>query len=115
MKKQVACFFEIKEEHLKLLQRFQVEWQDLHSGAPRIEPKRPYGITSDVVMDIAKILDLKFIDENLENDEDQEMDKRLFKLHEETRTALQICLQTLRFEVGTYQFLPNQKQWIKLV
>jgi hypothetical protein len=35
--------FKLTDEHLKLLRRFNVGWQDSESGAPEIDPKRPYG------------------------------------------------------------------------
>lgn len=41
----------------KLLRHSIVGWQDAETGAPGINPKRPYG-NSDVVRDIRKILGL---------------------------------------------------------
>ena len=43
--------FEIKPEHLKLIRRFCIGWQDCEFGAPEIDPKRPYG-NSDVIQDM---------------------------------------------------------------
>lgn len=47
--------FTVTDEHVKLLRRFQVGWQDCETGAPEIDPKRPYG-NSAVPEDIHEIL-----------------------------------------------------------
>ena len=56
--------FEIKEEHLKLLNRSYVSWGDSEFGAACIYPKKPYG-NSDVENDIAKILGWEIKDDEL--------------------------------------------------
>src|ERR1043166_9600468 len=99
--------FEVKPEHIKLIRRMNVGWNDREYGAPEIDPKRPYG-NSDVENDILEILgwktDAKVTIDGLEypiDDDDweipEDLSKKLQKLHEETRTALQICLCTLTF------------------
>ncbi|MCU1325011.1 MAG: hypothetical protein JWN34_381, partial [Bryobacterales bacterium] len=50
--------FFVTSEHLKLLQRMCVGWQDCEYGAPEIDPKRPYG-NSSVEYDILEILGVK--------------------------------------------------------
>jgi hypothetical protein len=47
--------FTVTEDHLKLLRRAYIGWDDCEFGAPGIDPKRPYG-NSDVIGDIAEIL-----------------------------------------------------------
>ncbi len=47
--------FEVKLEHLKLLKRAYVRWEDCEFGAPSIDCKRPYG-NSSVVEDMFEIL-----------------------------------------------------------
>ena len=50
--------FEIKEEHLKLVRRMVIRYDDsCEFGAPSVDPKRPYG-NSDVYKDIARIIKL---------------------------------------------------------
>ena len=90
--------FEIKNEHLELLKRAYVSWEDCEYGAPSINCKRPYG-NSHVEGDIAEIL-------GWECDEDgwlsEEQSAKARTLHEETKTALQIALATQKFETGVY-------------
>jgi hypothetical protein len=51
-------YFTVTDEHLKLLRRTNVGWEDGEFGAPSIDCKRPYG-NSSVYNDIAEILDIK--------------------------------------------------------
>lgn len=89
--------FQIKEEHLKLLKNFNVDWYNSEYGAPMINPKRPYG-NSDVELDIAEILEWEIKNNELSDEQSNEASK----LHEETKIALQICLSLLKFETGLY-------------
>lgn len=84
--------FELKPEHIKLLSSAYIGWNDAEYGAPEIDPKRPYG-NSDVEEDICDILgwDRK---EDLEKARD---------IHVETRVALEIILNTQKFETGIYE------------
>jgi hypothetical protein len=90
--------FELTEQHIKLLRRFYVNWQDTETGAPEIDPKRPYG-NSAVASDIAEILVVKGQDDG-ELADDQVHD--LMALHYETHIALQIVLVTGQFKAGKY-------------
>ena len=76
--------------HLKLLKHMRVDWNNTESGAPMINPKRPYG-NSHVVSDMTELIG-SYGDE-------QEM----MKLHRETADALQIVLVTGKFEIGDYE------------
>jgi hypothetical protein len=127
--------FEIKKEHLKLLQRFIVEWDDCEFGAPAINPKRPYG-NSGVIQDIIEILGVNEIKQgiyeftlfdkkyllkgddkyNLDLDDESELVQVLNFLHQETEIALQICLNLQKFETGIYQLKEdfNTWDWIKV-
>jgi hypothetical protein len=49
--------FTVTDEHLRLLRRAHVFWDEAEFGAPSIDPKRPYG-NSDVRGDMAEILDV---------------------------------------------------------
>ena len=94
--------FELTEQHLRLLQRFNVDYDDaVEYGAPRIDPKRPYG-NSDVVADIANILGW----EGVETDDGLAWPKgtaaRALTIHATTAIALQIVLQTQALEPGRY-------------
>lgn len=99
--------FVLREDHIKLLRRAYVEWDDCETGAPAINPKRPYG-NSSVAMDVAKILGVAIPDE----DEDgakawrqwqNETRGKMLEIHRETETALQVVLSAGTFEPGTYR------------
>jgi hypothetical protein len=102
--------FEIKEEHLLLLQKAYIGWDNCEYGAPSIDCKRPYG-NSDVENDIAEIFGWE-IDEYL-----TEVQSRIARnLHEETKTTLQICLSLQKFETGVYRQTEeyNDRAWEKI-
>jgi len=88
--------FLLREEHLRLLQECYVQWQDDESGAPEIDPKRPYG-NSDVAQDVAEILSVG----------DQDRKEDMLEWHRETELALQIILSTRSFRLGRYELLPS--------
>jgi hypothetical protein len=90
--------FTVTEDHLKLLRRAGVGWDDCEFGAPAIDCKRPYG-NSDVIGDIAEIF-------GAETDADgeipPEVEEAYTRLHAETAIALQIALATGEFRAGRY-------------
>lgn len=90
--------FELKQEHLDLLKRAWVSWEDCEYGAPAINCKRPYG-NSDVEEDIAEILGWTLRDDELTSSQREEA----ATLHKETQTALQVILSTQSFELGVYE------------
>ena len=94
--------FTLKPEHIKLLSRATVTWFDIETGAPAIDPKRPYG-NSAVELDVADIIGLTVdvcpkCGEALNDDYEAAM----LALHRETETALQIVLCTQSFTPGRY-------------
>ncbi len=103
--------FTITEDHLKLLKRMYVGWQDSEYGAPEIDPKRPYG-NSSVAIDIYEILGWEInTDEEISNS----LREKCFSIHKETQMVLQILLQS-----GTFDILGNYKNcscsnyhWVK--
>ncbi len=116
--------FEMKEEHLKLLQNMYVGWNDCEFGAPEIDPKRPYG-NSNVIQDMLELFGLEEIKKggqvfkfkifgveyllkgedkfNIDMDNERELNTLLVQLHKETQTALQIVLETRQFKQGIYE------------
>jgi len=102
--------FEIKKEHLQLLNNAYVSWFDCEYGAPTIDPKRPYGNNS-VEFDIAEILGWEIIDDELNDKQRCEASK----LHEETKTVLQICLSQLKFEIGTFENIGYGIKWERVL
>lgn len=91
--------FELTEQHVKLLRRAWVDWENCETGAPAIDCKRPYG-NSDVPGDVAEILGWHIDDGGHARDESRE---RALELHRETQTALQVILATGSFEPGVYE------------
>lgn len=92
-----AQTFTITEDHIKLAKRMYVGWQDCETGAPEIDPKRPYG-NSNVEIDVAEILGWDFDDE-LSADQIA----TAMKIHHEMQTVLQIGLQCGTFMLGEYE------------
>jgi len=103
--------FVLKEEHLKLLRNAVIRWEDAEFGAPAIDCKRPYG-NSFVYGDIAEILNIKaakFCEH--EREFSQEQLNLMEKLHQETKTALQIIVATGKFEAGIYEADDYKNNW----
>ena len=90
--------FTLTEEHVALLRRMIVNWQDDETGAPEIDPKRPYG-NSNVALDVAEIL---FPFSVASGELNQEQEERMLARHRETETALQVVLAAGTFEPGEY-------------
>ena len=105
--------FTLTGEHVKLLRRAYVRWEDCETGAPAIDCKRPYG-NSWVEMDVAEILGW---DVPLDQFEDRyltrEQDERATELHRETVTALQVILATGCFEPGDYEASDYGTDWLR--
>lgn len=102
--------FQLTEDHIKLLSLMWVDWQDCETGAPEIDPKRPYG-NSDVVGDIADALGWDNRIDPDTGDRVVDHEKRAMKLHRETRTALQIVLRTKSFVPGLYEADLYSENW----
>jgi hypothetical protein len=98
-----AMEFTVTEDHLRLLQRGYVWWDETEFGAPQIDPKRPYG-NSDVLDDIAEILDVPEDDWRAGEEGNPTVDAewRFLRIHVETAIALQIALVTGEFRAGRY-------------
>jgi hypothetical protein len=98
--------FELKEEHLTLLRNAALGWITIETGAPGIDPKRPYG-NSWVVKDVARILNIDLPDDDHEKHEEVCWD--LMEWHKETLTALQILIDTGQSKLGTYHRTPYHR------
>lgn len=104
--------FRVLPEHVKLLQRAYVSWDEGEFGAPAIDCKRPYG-NSNAIADIGKILG-EVPEEGADTTEErwssaQEM--RFCRLHKETASALQICLRTGQLKPGLYEADRYTQNW----
>ena len=120
--------FELRPEHLALLRAMAVRWEDNDEPptvvgedpvaakleelldeetlfpVPAIDPKRPYGMRTDHVIDMAEILGVELV-EGSDGDPDLPEDERerLTALHEETQTALQVVLARATLRPGRYR------------
>lgn len=101
--------FVLTEQHLLLLSRAYVTWQDCETGAPEINPKRPYG-NSDVAGDVAEILGWEVPDED-DQDALDALEDRAMNIHRETQTALQVVLTARSFEPGLYEAVGWDYVW----
>lgn len=106
--------FELKSEHITLLRRAYVRWEDCEFGAPAIDCKRPYG-DSDVLDDMAEILGIEPMGTNAYDPDEpgftRDQEDYLNQLHKETQTALQVILSTGSFEPGVYTTSDYGYEW----
>lgn len=107
--------FTVTEDHLTLLRNAYVDWDDMEFGAPRIDPKRPYG-NSNVVGDIARLLYpdvvVELDDETAEDWLDENEDS-LTRIRRETQTVLQIAIATGEFRAGVYVRERYNSPWVR--
>lgn len=98
--------FVLKEDHIKLMSRMWVQWQDCEYGAPEIDPKRPYGNSGEfqIFMDMCLALGIEPETCGSDDDEFGEVQAEMLrKLHLEIEDALQIVLVCTTFETGLYE------------
>lgn len=93
--------FKLTKDHIKLLQRANIQWWDCEYGAPGLDPKRPYG-NSDVLADMYEILHGKPWDYEKKEEMSDKLEAQLDCLHLELQTALQIVLTCRTFQPGTF-------------
>ena len=107
--------FRLTEQHITLLSRAYVEWEDAETGAPAINPKRPYG-NSSVAEDVAEILGIDLPDEDDHADAREEVLDKLLDIHRDTATALQIILATKDFTPGVYRKAKqyDSRSWVRV-
>lgn len=107
-----ATEFTVTDEHLKLLRRANVGWEDCEFGAPAIDCKRPYG-NSDVISDIGEILghDRRHWDPDDDGDYEETIANNFTQLHAETAIVLQIALATGEFRPGRYVCSKYGRDW----
>lgn len=103
--------FRLKKEHIALLKKAYVSWDSCEFGAPSIDCKRPYG-NSDVKMDMVDILGYKVFEDSYgEKHLTKEQSDFLDKLHQETKTALQIILRNIDIQLGDYEADDYSTNW----
>lgn len=101
-------YFEVTEQHVKLLRAANVSWASDEFGAPAINCKRPYG-NSNVYEDVAEILGI--IPEGDGEELTPKQESELNFIHRGTETALQIFLATGEMKAGHYEALKYTNEW----
>jgi len=104
--------FIITEQHMKLLNRMYIGWEDCEFGAPAVDCKRPYG-NSYVYGDISEIIGMKKAEDDEFSDEQHD---QMRKLHGEMQTVLQILVRhaSTGIKVGeTYVCEKYSSDWKK--
>lgn len=84
--------FKLTEQHIKLLRNMHVTWHHCETGAPQIDPKRPYG-NSYVPGDIHKLLTGE------DTDLTEEQEENYLNLHRETDKALKVFLANAKLDL----------------
>lgn len=92
-------WFLLTPQHIALLRKASVVWDECECGAPAIDCKRPYG-NSDYLCDVAKVVGLE-PDGTWDNWNEENLGM-MARLHRETETALQVVLSSGSFEPGMY-------------
>ncbi len=93
--------FIVTHEHLKLLRRMWIRWEDCEYGAPTVDSKRPYG-NSDVEGDIAEILGWEYGKDHWDG-MPSELRNAASSIHSEMQTVLQILVVNLHIYPGKYE------------
>ena len=102
--------FTMTEDMLLLLRAAYVSWNDLESGAPTIDPKRPFG-TQDVLGDIARLLGWPFVETRRGFDLSPQQEAKASELHTAMALALQVFLHCGTVPVGEYMAGPYDQDW----
>lgn len=98
----------VTADHLALLRRTYVSWNDAEFGAPTLDPKRPYG-NSDVLDDLREIGESWGLDMSTEDNQ-----RRMVQLHADLLPVMRIAMSTFEFSTGTYTRLPYGRTWKKV-
>lgn len=114
--------FTITDEHLKLVSNLQLTWDYNKVEAPAFDAEKPYG-SNDLYRRMIKILNWKVevmlnneaFDYFSNNDElPKALKDKLYNLHRELETVIEICIRRLSFETGTYQTEEYSSDWKKI-
>ncbi|MEO7323466.1 MAG: hypothetical protein ABIW82_01415 [Dokdonella sp.] len=107
-RRQASVRLLLTKEHLALLRNAMVrttDWADELDDAnlittPGIDPKRPYGEMTNVLLDIARLLN---VPQAPGHEFSAEEKRRLLALHEDMRSALIVFLANVKLPLGKYQ------------
>jgi len=102
--------FTLTDDHLKLLRRANISWDDCEFGAPGLDPKRPFG-NSDVLGDIHEIIGVPADNRYDDGEWPAGVEERYTSVYSELAIALEIVLRTGTFEVGVYEADVYRRNW----
>ena len=105
--------FTLKPEHIQLLRKAYVRWEDCETGAPAIDPKRPYG-NSYVAGDVWEILYGDLPTGHDDNELSKTQEEEMLALHRETEKALQVILSAGEFVPGEYTCPDYCGKWTRV-
>ena len=108
--------FEVRDYHIELLRESYASWNDMESGAPSVDSKRPYG-DKGVIRSVAKIVGKEnelFDEMGLRTGESEEYEE-LYSIHEEMKTVLGILLDNPveGIQEGKYERKKYSGTWSK--
>lgn len=110
-----TIYFDLTEEHVKLIRQFNITWDGAYEGAPAVDSKRPFG-NSDLECDICEILEIEPVEHDNMEDETiypKGTSDRVMKLYAELELALQVVLTAGSFEPGRYEAEEYHSNWRK--
>ena len=104
--------FTVTDEHLKLLRRANVDWDDCEFGAPAIDCKRPYG-NGDVLLTSVKssAISLSTGIRMMTAITTRRSRTTSLELHAQTGVVLQIALATGEFKPGPVCLRQVPRNW----
>lgn len=102
---EVGDTFTMHDDHLKLLRAAWWRWEEIETGAPAIDGKRPYG-NSNVAEDVAEVCGWPF--DPSAGEMPAELRKRAMQIHGEMLTVLQIVSFTQDFTPGLYRKIDRE-------
>jgi hypothetical protein len=109
--------FRVLPEHIALLRAASVGWEDCEFGAPAIDCKRPYGCSS-VYGSMVEVLTKAGLWKGAQPDDHGQLEhddyERLYQLHKETETVLQIILYTGTMTTGLYETPQYRSRWVRV-
>lgn len=107
--------FTLTEDHITLLQQANIQWCNTGYGAPRIDPKRPFG-NSGVEQDLAEILDVSEVDtyDDYRTSYDPDEMRDVVETHNELDTALQVILSCQTFKPGVFTKDGYSDDWTRM-
>lgn len=110
--------FEVTEDHIKLLENVCITWSSMETGAPQVDPKRPYG-NSAVVGDMIEILEREDEATTIENGHPRITDEahdEMMSLHGDMEQVVSILFDNPAsgIEPGKYERERYGGTWTKI-